>query len=104
MIFGFNVKIMTALNQVLLLWSVLIWQDRFPFVIKKDLVEEGGAVVLVLDLNPFCTHPETIAPFKRVNLFPPGFSLPYWHSFLETLQINLKVIKIKQTPLFFLAL
>jgi hypothetical protein len=40
MIFRFNGKIMTALNQGLLLWRVLIWQDRFPFVIWKEL--DGG--------------------------------------------------------------
>lgn len=67
--------------------------------------------MLILDLYLFCTPPEMTAPFKQVNLFLAFFFLFFclfflgrWFSLLKTLQINLKVIKIKQKSLFFPAL
>lgn len=102
---------MTALNQVLLLWRVLIWQDHFPLLSRKGSVEEGGASMLILDLYPFCTPPEMSAPLKQVNFFLSFcfafvclFFLRRWFSLLKTLQINLKVMKVKQKSLFFPAL
>jgi hypothetical protein len=62
-------------------------------------MEEGGASMLAIDLDPFSTHRGMSSPFKQVNLSPPFYSpLSSRYPLLKTLRINLKVIKIKQMP------
>lgn len=62
--------------------------------------------MLTIDLYPFSTHSGMILPLKQVSRFFSFYSPPppSWYPLLKTLQINLKVIKIKQEPLFFFAL